>query len=123
MTILQFERHPSRQALANTRFNEEGGTMPLTRGKEHILMSMKGVKFLMMDGETEVPCTASHDLLENKFGSNGAIDEAERAFRGNRDAIEKAASDKYDAGQIEPCIDPKVVVTAYDMSSPLIRKM
>jgi hypothetical protein len=97
--------------------------VPLTRSKEQILVSMKGVKFLMADGATEVPCTASHDLLEEKFGSNGDPDEDGKAFLGNRTAIEKAASDKYDAGQIEPSEDPKIIVTAYDMASPLSRKM
>ena len=97
--------------------------MPLTRSKEQILISMKGVKFLMTDGTTEVPCTASHDLLEDKYGSDGTRDEDEKAFLGNRTAIEKAASDKFDAGQIESSDDPKVIVTAYDMSSPLSRKM
>jgi hypothetical protein len=47
----------------------------------------------------------------------------EKAFRGNRAAIEQAASDKYDSGQIEARIDPKIIVTALDMASPLSRKL
>jgi hypothetical protein len=98
-------------------------TMPLTRRKEQILITMNGVKFLMGDGATEVPCRASRELLEDRFGSNGNQAEDEKAFHLNRAAIEQAASDKYDAGQIEPHADPKVVVTAWDMASPLSRKM
>jgi hypothetical protein len=97
--------------------------MPLTRSKEEILITMNGVKFLMADGSTEVPCRASRELLEDRFGSNGDQVEDEKVFRLNRTAIEKAASDKYDAGQVEPYVDPKVVVTAWDMASPLSRKM
>jgi hypothetical protein len=97
--------------------------MPLTRSKQQILVTMKGVKFLMADGETEVPCTASHELLAQKFGSGGERDQDEKAFRDNRAAIEQAASDKYDAGWIEPHVDPKVMITARDMASPLSRKI
>jgi len=98
-------------------------TMPLTRSKEQILITMNGVKFLMADGATEVPCRASRELLEDRFGSNGDQAEDEKIFHLNRAAIEQAASDKYDAGQVEPHVDPKVVVTAWDMASPLSRKM
>jgi uncharacterized protein DUF1488 len=97
--------------------------MPLMRSQERILVAMKGVKFLMTDGVTEVPCTASHELLAQKFGSGGAREQDEKAFRDNRAAIEQAASDKYDAGWIEPDVDPKVMITARDMASPLSRKI
>ena len=97
--------------------------MPLTRSKEQILITMNGVKFLMADGATEVPCRAARELLEDRFESNGDQAEDEKAFRLNRSAIERAASDKYDAGQVEPNVDPKIVVTAWDMASPLSRKM
>jgi Protein of unknown function (DUF1488) len=97
--------------------------MPLMRSKEKILITMKGVKFLMTDGSNEVPCTATRELLEDRFGSNGERDGDEKAFRGNRAAIEQAASDKYDSGQIEARIDPKIIVSAFDMASPLSRKL
>jgi hypothetical protein len=97
--------------------------MPLTRRKEQILATMNGVRFLMADGPTEVPCRASRDLLEDRFGSNGEQAEDEKAFLVHRAAIEQAASDKYDAGQLEPLVDPKIIVTAWDMASPLSRKM
>jgi uncharacterized protein DUF1488 len=97
--------------------------MPLTRSKEQILITMNGVKFLMADGATEVPCRATRELLEDRFGSNGDQAENEKAFLEHRAAIEQVASDKYDAGQIEPHVDPKIEVTAWDMASPLSRKM
>ena len=97
--------------------------MPLTRSRENTLSTMNGVKFLMEDGGTEVPCTAAPELLAERFGSNGQPEENEKAFRLNRVAIEEAASNKYDAGKIEPRIDPKIIVTAADMASPLSRKM
>jgi len=97
--------------------------MPLRRSKEQILITMNGVKFLMEDGSTEVPCRATRELLGDRFDSGGDPAGDEKAFRLNREAIEQAASDKYDAGQVEPRIDPKIIVTATDMASPLSRKM
>jgi hypothetical protein len=97
--------------------------MPLTRSKEQILTTMNGVKFLMEDGPTEVPCRATRELFGDRFGSNGDRNEDEKALRLKRGAIEQAASDKYDAGEVESLVDPKIVVTARDMSSPLSRKM
>jgi uncharacterized protein DUF1488 len=104
-------------------YHKDGQTMPLTRSKEQILITMNGVKFLMADGATEVPCRATRELLEDRFGSNGDQAENEKAFLVHRAAIEQVASDKYDAGQIEPHVDPKIEVTAWDMASPLSRKM
>jgi uncharacterized protein DUF1488 len=103
--------------------SQDGQIMPLTRSKEQILITMNGVKFLMADGATEVPCRATRELLEDRFGSNGDQAEDEKAFLVHRAAIEQVASDKYDAGQIEPHVDPKIEVTAWDMASPLSRKM
>ena len=97
--------------------------MPLTRSREKTLTTMNGVKFLMQDGQTEVPCRATPELLVEKFGSNGELSENERIFQLNRHAIERAASTKYDAGKVEPRVDPKIVVTAADMASPLSQKM
>ena len=97
--------------------------MPLARSRDKILMTMNGVKFLMEDARTEVPCRATPELLAEKFGSNGESAENERLFRLNRGAIEEAASRKYDAGEIERYEDPKIIVTATDMASPLSRKM
>jgi uncharacterized protein DUF1488 len=97
--------------------------MPLSRAREDILVTMNGVKFLMQDGATEVPCRATRDLLAERFDSDGERDADEAAFQRHRVAIERAASDKYDAGGVEDRADPKVVVTPFDMASPLSRKM
>ncbi len=97
--------------------------MPLRRSKEEILTTMNGVSFLMEDGLTEVPCRAESELLRERFGSTGDLAGDEKAFRLFREAIEKAASDKYDAGKIEPRTHAKIVVSAADMASPLSQKM
>jgi hypothetical protein len=96
--------------------------MPLIRGKEQILTTMMGVKFLMRDGETEVACRAERELLRHRFGSHDR-DGDEESFKLHRDAIEEAASYKYDAGMIEPHTDATVVVTEADLASPLSRKI
>jgi hypothetical protein len=94
--------------------------MPLTRSKEQILTTMMGVKFLMCDGTTEVACRAARELLRFRFGSSDCDGET---FELHREAIEKAASDKYDAGMVEPHTDATVVVNEVDMASSLSRKM
>jgi Protein of unknown function (DUF1488) len=96
--------------------------MPLKRAKPDIIVTTEGVEFLMSDESTEVPCRAECELLREKFGSSGA-DGDERAFRLNRETIEEAASNKYDAGKIEANAPSKVIVSAFDMASPLSRKM
>jgi hypothetical protein len=97
--------------------------MPLSRAREEVLTTMNGVKFLMRDGGMEVPCRATLDLLADRFDSNGTLNGQEQAFLLHRDAIEQAASAKFDEGNIEPHADPKVVITARDMASPLSRKL
>jgi hypothetical protein len=96
--------------------------MPLKRAKPDIIVTTEGVEFLMNDESTEVPCRAECELLREKFGSSGA-DGDERAFRLNRESIEEAASEKYDAGKIEASAPRKVIISAFDMASPLSRKM
>jgi hypothetical protein len=83
---------------------------------------MNGVKFLMKDREMEVPCRATPDLLSDRFDSGDTQSGQEQAFLLHRDVIEQAASDKFDEGNVEPSVDPKVVITARDMASPLSRK-
>jgi hypothetical protein len=46
----------------------------------------------------------------------------EQDFLLHRGEIEQAASFKFDEGDIECGDDPKIVVTARDMASPLSRK-
>jgi hypothetical protein len=96
--------------------------MPLTRSKEQVLTTMLGVKFLMRDGETEVACRAARELLRYTFDSRDRSGDEER-FKLHRQAIEKAASRKYDAGKIEAHTDATVVVTEADMASSLSRKI
>ena len=98
--------------------------MPLTRSKEDILVAMNGVRFLMDEGDrTEVPCEATIELLKDTFGSDGSNEGNEKAFRQNREAIERAASDKFDAGRIESRSDTRIILTTADMASPLSLKM
>jgi hypothetical protein len=96
--------------------------MPLSRAREEILTTMNGVKFLMQDKGMEVPCRATLDLLAGRFDSGPTPNGHKQAFLLHRDAIEQAASAKFDEGNIEPHLDPKVVITARDMASPLSRK-
>ena len=97
--------------------------MPLERGKDEVLISIDGVTFLMTDGGTEVPCRASEELLRDKFGSNGERGGNDAAFRLNRELIEQAASNKYDAGELAPHSDARVIVVTLDMASSLSKKM
>jgi hypothetical protein len=97
--------------------------MPLRRSRDQILSTMNGVKFLMEDERTEIPCRATPDLLRGRFGSGGDSAGNEKVFREHRVEIELAASEKYDAGLLESEIDPKIIVTEFDMASPLSRKM
>jgi hypothetical protein len=96
--------------------------MPLVRSKEEVLTTMMGVKFLMRDSDREVACRAARELLRFRFDSRDG-DGDKKAFELHREAIEKAASDKYDAGMVEPRTDATVVVREIDMASPLSRKM
>jgi hypothetical protein len=48
---------------------------------------------------------------------------SEKRFKRHRQAIERVANDKYDAGMIEDHADAAVVVTEADMASSLSRKM
>jgi hypothetical protein len=96
--------------------------MPLSRAREEILTTMNGVTFLMQDRGMEVPCRATIELLAERFDSDGTPSGHERAFILHRGAIEQTASAKFDDGNVEPRVDPKVVITPRDMASPLSRK-
>jgi hypothetical protein len=63
------------------------------------------------------------ELLCDRFGSNGNRSGNEAAFRLNRESIERAASDKYDAGELAHHSDARVIIIAADMASPLSRKV
>ena len=96
--------------------------MPLMRGKEEVLTTMMGVKFLMREGDREVACRASREMLRYRFGSRDRNSD-EQAFKLHREAIEKAASDKFDARMLESHTDATVIVTEIDLASSLSRKM
>ena len=64
----------------------------------------------MRDRRMEVPCRATLDLLADRFDSNGTPSGQEQAFLLHRGEIEQAASAKFDEGNIEPYVDPKVVI-------------
>ena len=98
------------------------GTVPLSRKLDRTLVTMLGVKFLMQDGDVEVPCRADRELLRSCFQSVDRESDS-AAFDEHRSVIERAASDKYDAGSIEPFTDAKVVVGRADLVSPLGQKM
>jgi hypothetical protein len=96
--------------------------MPLKRMNDRTLPTMLGVKFLMQSGSIEVACRAARDLLRNRFGSSSRESD-EAVFRIHRREIEQAASDKYDAGKLEPSSDATVVVGEDDLASSLSKKM
>jgi Protein of unknown function (DUF1488) len=75
--------------------------MPLTRGRGDFVATMNGVRFIMIDGTTEIPCRAASALLREQYGSEGEGAGDAAAFRTHRVAIERAASEKYDAGEVE----------------------
>jgi hypothetical protein len=97
-------------------------SMPLTPGKEQVLTTMMGVKFLMRDGDLEVACRAARGLLRYRFGSRDS-DGDEDKFKLHRQEIESAASNKYDAGKLEAHADVTIIVTEADVASSLSRKM
>jgi hypothetical protein len=96
--------------------------MPLTRKIDRTLTTMLGVKFLMQDGDAEVPCRADRELLRHRFGSRDRDSDA-AVFETHRTEIEQAASDIYDAGKVEPHSDAAVVVREDDLASSLSRKL
>lgn len=97
--------------------------MPLTRGREDFAATLNGVRFVMLDGTTEVSCRAAIALLREQYGSQGEGAGDAAAFRDHRVAIEQAASEKYDAGKIEGDREVKIIVTSDDVASHLSLKM
>lgn len=56
------------------------------------------------------------------IGNQTARDQ-EQAFLRNRDAIERVADYRYQAGKTEPIFDPEIAVTEADVASPLRLKV
>jgi len=96
--------------------------MPLRRKLDRILPTMLGVKFLMTEGELEVACRINKDVLRYRFGSGDSESDV-AVFLRHRDEIERAASEKYDAGKIEDSSDAMLVILEDDFASPLSKKM
>jgi hypothetical protein len=74
-------------------------------------------------GRLPGPFGANSGSGQLRLAKHYATAVGDEAFRLNRELIEQAASDKYDAGRLEPHIDERIVVTAADMASPLSQKM
>ncbi len=96
--------------------------MPLLRRRPEFVSTQNGVEFLMHDGERDVICCATLDLLRQRFGSRDPASD-EQVFSSNRDAIESIASSKYQAGKTEAGAGPEILVTEWDMASPLSLKL
>jgi hypothetical protein len=60
-----------------------------------------GIGFLMQDGPTEVVCRITIDAL-SQFGRTIGFTEPADVFETGRDAIERAASNKYDRTSRRP---------------------
>ena len=97
--------------------------MPLTRGRDDFMATMNGVRFLMLDGSTEVPCRAASALLREQYGSSGEGEGDAAAFEKHRSEIERAASEKYDAGKIDRDSEVQICIIAEDVASHLSLKM
>jgi hypothetical protein len=69
--------------------------MPLTRASEQPVFRRDEICFLMNDGGEEVICTVSIRVLL-ALGETVGTNDAQTIFRGHREEIERAASQKYD---------------------------
>ena len=81
--------------------------MPLTQAKEEYFSDLQGIRFLMQDGNKEVPCRISHEALIDR-GRATDLNETQ-VFDTYRDEIEQAASDKYDRDGADE--EGRIVVT------------
>ena len=115
--------HCAHQRANRRRISGPEGVGPhALDGRDEFFSTLNGVSFLMEDGNVEVRCRAVREMLRDRFGSDRDEADAE-AFKANREEIERAASDKYDAGKFEVGTDVLMVVTGYDMASPLSQKI
>ncbi len=69
--------------------------MPLKRARDECVSGIDGIRFLMRDGVIEVPCRISFQALVD-VGRTLDLTEPEEVFIAYREAIELAASIKYD---------------------------
>jgi hypothetical protein len=73
--------------------------MPLTSAKDEYSPDIGSIRFLMQDGNTQVPCRISHEALTDR-GSKTRMS-GTQVFEAYRPEIEQAASDLYDRGKID----------------------
>ena len=95
--------------------------MPLTRGYGDIVATMNGVRFVMLDGLVEIACRAESSMLREIYGSDGEGNGDVAAFRNYQSAIEKAASEKYDAGNTANG-EVRIIIARDDVASHLSLK-
>jgi hypothetical protein len=69
--------------------------MPLTRASETYTLREDGIYFLMQDGPEEIVCQITLEALSKLGRMTGLIGPTE-IFETGRDAIERAAGNKYD---------------------------
>ena len=74
--------------------------MPLTRGKvQGYDLERLAFRFSMLNGRETVECQISDAAMDELAGVRGTLSTARQAqFLAHRDAIEKIASDLFDAG-------------------------
>ena len=74
--------------------------MPLTRGKvQGYDLERLAFRFSMLNGSETVECQISDAAMDELAGVRGTLSTARQAqFLAHRDAIEKIASDLFDAG-------------------------
>jgi Protein of unknown function (DUF1488) len=75
--------------------------MPLTRAQERYTFRVDGIHFLMQDGPMEVVCRITVEAL-SQFGRTIGLTESNEILETGRDAIERAASNKYDRTRRRP---------------------
>ena len=94
----------------------EAFPMPLTRGRglPH-LTQIDGVHFTLLDHSKNVRCSVTRGALAHLAKKPLAIHQLEFVFGAYRDAIERVASHKYDAGQK---VAGRITVGPLDLLSP-----
>ena len=87
--------------------------MSLTRAQERYTSSLDGIHFLMQHGPIEVVCRIAVEAL-SQLGQTLGLSEPNEIFETGKDAIERAASNKYDRTSRRPY--EVLIITANDLS-------
>ena len=85
--------------------------MSLTRAQERYTSSLDGIHFLMQHGPIEVVCRIAVEAL-SQLGQTLGLSEPNEIFETGKDAIERAASNKYDRTSRRPY--EVLIITADD---------